>query len=267
MNNWKTRFKLVLTSACSFLFSLIAIFLMTTLCSVMTNGSPGYSPDIPSLTPKFRTHIEDTENTSYRFPTEVNGEEIHPGGSVLPGYYMAYHPYITHEGDDKSPDIYSFITISCRGFNADEVVVDDFSANADSIADADFEAEDAAVDGKNADESIVAGNDHVIPAYIIPVNPGWKLISQKTDHRSVHRTYMYSKRISPGSATPPLCDYMQFADFSLKSFADMTDDDLGIDCDAAIVSATRLGLTSQTDIGIDEAISIWKQQYGKSLKP
>ena len=120
MNNWKMRFKLVLTSACSFLFSLIAVFLITTLCSVMTNGSPGYSPDIPSLTPKFRTHIEDTENTSYRFPTEVNGEEIHPGGSVLPGYYMAYHPYITHEGDDKSPDIYSFITISCRGFNADE---------------------------------------------------------------------------------------------------------------------------------------------------
>ena len=197
--------------------SLALVFLAVNIYSYITTGRTSFSPIPTFFQPKGEIY-NDNEHIDYRFPDEVDGVPIMAEGSLLPGEYVASHPYVKNEGEG---DMLVYLAASYHGFQPDEIEF-------------------------NEDAEIVEANSlGIIPAFIYELNEGWEWLEDSYSDGTLTSVYVYTKILSPGDTTTPLCNYMQLIPMTFKTYADITDDELNISYNTSIVDATALKLDSK----------------------
>lgn len=67
-----------------------------------------------------------------------------------------------------------------------------------------------------------------VPLYVYEVNPPWVMVEETVESGSVTRVYAYPDAITPGERTVALCDYGQLTGFTGKTYAELTDETMGI---------------------------------------
>ena len=138
------------------------------------------------------------------------------GNAILPGEVIDYAPYITNTGDAS---VYAAITFTCHCYDADTVEMDgEYTSTEDPI-----------------------------PAFIIEPNSGWELKDTSVNNGEMKRIYAYTEVLKPGKSTPPLCDSIQYNQFTNYTFSKMDDEELDFDVSCNAGNSDR--------VSIDEVIS------------